>query len=950
MKTLENLLEIIRQGGEVDPQELLPHLCLESRSVRFRHNDYLARTYYYAGKPEQAKVFAERALLLLEGNPETFISFYVLLQSVLGNAEAIRHAYKLVGMQQAELGNVYLALRYFNLSRDAYPNLGLGDRYEYDFDILKKVEAMASYPRSTEGESSAVFEANNQNRIAYLVYGAQHSQSVLIKILCEFAKYHDQSSYEVAFFVPDLCLDESGPIRKNIDKLAAAGGRVIETTSYDELECLYETARNIREFAPNILVTTAVLADYSQYFISILASVPTNIGLCYGPPAQYIPPQLDWVISPTIHPLLDNICNGSLINLEQQLPDMARIDACSRETMGISPDAVIILSAGRPAKFQNREFWVAIIDIIKTYPEVVFIAIGLDEIPAFASESLQPDLRARLLNFGWIDEYLNIVVMADIVVDTFPSGGGVTIFDAMGLAIPVVSFRNDYLKVYDQADWNPAGEVIDVPELLASRGRFDELLKILSKLIEDKAYRLSTGGKCLENVSRNYGSPERMVRNHEKIYEKFLVNLPKKSLLREVPKLESVKKTQLTKVLQVNGYESPGRRFNGLSITPLLKRHGIESRHLVWHKDTTNPDVLTFDGKWTKGINKLLTGIENVTSLQSVLFPNAAKMMKMPAFKEADVLHLHIIHSGYLSLSDLPKITSQKPTVWTLHDPWAMTGHCIYPFECKRWMTTGCGKCPDLKTNMPLNMDTTRLLFKYKHWAYRNSKFSLIVASKWMRDMVEASPLFEGVAIHQIPFGLDLNFFSPNAAPNAREQFGIPENALVICFRAVGNEFKGLPYIIQALERIHSNQPICLLTLNTKGLLDQFKGRFQLVELGWTNDETLTRDAFLASDVFLMPSTAEAFGVMAIEAMACGKPVIVFDGTSLPEVTFAPDVGVLVPMRDWKALLNALQRLIDNPQERIERGRKGRIMAEKYYSDATYARHLAEVYRAVAEK
>lgn len=403
------------------------------------------------------------------------------------------------------------------------------------------------------------------------------------------------------------------------------------------------------------------------------------------------------------------------------------------------------------------------------------------------------------------------------------------------------------------------------------------------------------------------------------------------------------------KVLQVNGYESPGRRFNGLSITPLLKKYDIESRHLIWEKDTQNPDVLTFEGKNTRKINRIINRVERLTSMQSVLYTNARKMMGMPAFEEADVLHLHIIHSGYLSLGDLPEITRRKPTVWTLHDPWAMTGHCVYPFECKRWMT-GCGKCPDLGIHFPLLMDTTRFLFQYKKRAYNKSKFDVIVASKWMRDMVEASPLFEDVDIHQVPFGLDLDFFNPNASPDARKRFGIPDDALVICFRAVDNEFKGLPYIIQALERISAKQPVCLLTLNSRGLVDQFKDRFQLVELGWTNDEELARDAFIASDIFLMPSIVEAFGVMAIEAFACGKPVIVFEGTSLPEVTFAPEVGVSVPMHDGEGLYRALQHLIDNPAEREERGRKGREIAEKHYGDDLYAQRLAEIYKTVAAK
>ncbi|WP_448650114.1 glycosyltransferase family 4 protein [Pseudomonas fluorescens] len=403
------------------------------------------------------------------------------------------------------------------------------------------------------------------------------------------------------------------------------------------------------------------------------------------------------------------------------------------------------------------------------------------------------------------------------------------------------------------------------------------------------------------------------------------------------------------KILQVNGYESPGRRFNGLSITPLLKKHNIESQHLVWEKDSQNPDVLTFEGSNIRKINRIVNRFERLTSTQSMFYPHAKQMMKMPAFKEADVVHLHIIHSGYMSLSHLPEITRRKPTVWTLHDPWAMTGHCIYPFECERWKT-GCGSCPDLNIHFPLLRDTTRFLFNYKKRSYKKSKFDVIVASQWMRDMVEASPLFEDVDIHHVPFGLDLNFFSPTASPDARKRFGIPDDALVICFRAVDNQFKGLPYIIEALERIKTDQPICLLTLNSKGLMERFSDRFQLVELGWTNNEEEARDAFVASDIFLMPSIVEAFGVMAIEALACGKPVVVFDGTSLPEVTFAPDVGISVPMHDGAALYEALQHLIDSPQERAERGRKGREIAEKHYGDELYAQRLADVYKTVAAK
>ena len=51
------------------------------------------------------------------------------------------------------------------------------------------------------------------------------------------------------------------------------------------------------------------------------------------------------------------------------------------------------------------------------------------------------------------------------------------------------------------------------------------------------------------------------------------------------------------KILQINAYESPGRRFNGLSLTPLLKARGLDSTHLIWARDTNDPSVLFWPGK-----------------------------------------------------------------------------------------------------------------------------------------------------------------------------------------------------------------------------------------------------------------------------------------------------------------------------------------------------------------
>jgi len=68
-----------------------------------------------------------------------------------------------------------------------------------------------------------------------------------------------------------------------------------------------------------------------------------------------------------------------------------------------------------------------------------------------------------------------------------PSGGSVVLMDAMALGIPVVSFKNNYMKLFDQTDWSSAEEIIPIADLLLNRGDFTQMKSLLTKLITDQA-------------------------------------------------------------------------------------------------------------------------------------------------------------------------------------------------------------------------------------------------------------------------------------------------------------------------------------------------------------------------------------------------------------------------------------------------------------------------------
>jgi glycosyltransferase involved in cell wall biosynthesis len=405
------------------------------------------------------------------------------------------------------------------------------------------------------------------------------------------------------------------------------------------------------------------------------------------------------------------------------------------------------------------------------------------------------------------------------------------------------------------------------------------------------------------------------------------------------------------KVVQINSGDLIGRRFNGFDLKAHLEHFGVDSKMLVyWNKNSDASFVSqAFSYPGSRYVTRALDIIERQASLHARLHPHSWALTMHKAVREADLMHLHIIHDGYFSLSALPYATKKKPTVWTWHDPWAMTGHCIYPLQCRRWQS-GCGSCPDLSLPFPMKKDRTAEQFSWKQQVYSRSKAEIIVASRWMLEMAEQSPLAEHFNFSLIPFGIDLNVYKPRDKETARLRLNVSPGLPVIFIRAVASPFKGLSEFIKALRLLDPDQKICIIAAQETGHFEEFRGRHQILEVGWTNSDSLLLDLYAACDFFAMPSKAEAFGLMAIEAMACGRPVLSLEGTALPSVTFAPTAGLAVPSGDVRAIANGINHLIGNPDECDARGRLSRNLAEEHYDIMKQAQLTAELYQRVLDR
>ena len=394
-------------------------------------------------------------------------------------------------------------------------------------------------------------------------------------------------------------------------------------------------------------------------------------------------------------------------------------------------------------------------------------------------------------------------------------------------------------------------------------------------------------------------------------------------------------------IVQISDTDIQGRRFNGHDLQIALNSIGHQAYHFVVNKDgneTTTIPLISGRGLFSRS---LLIEFEQRLSMNGLAFIAGDIIKDRPEFQTADVVHYHLIHNYMLSLLDFPDLVMSKPSVWTIHDPWAFTGHCIHPMECFGWKT-GCSPCPRIHDYFPMKYDKARQMWNIKKMVYKKMDIDIVVASHFMKELVNNSPLtahFENV--HIIPFGIKTKNFYKARKRDSRIFWRIPENNFVIAFRSEQSEFKGVKYILEMLQKLNPSRPVTLLSIGYEPLPLNVKTRYHTIELGWQNNPNIIYNFYAACDIFLMPSIAESFGLMAVEAMASARAVIVFEGTALPSVTFAPECGIAIPNKDSDALKETIERLMQNQNECDRRGEKGREIAEKYYRFEDYiSRHI----------
>ena len=315
-------------------------------------------------------------------------------------------------------------------------------------------------------------------------------------------------------------------------------------------------------------------------------------------------------------------------------------------------------------------------------------------------------------------------------------------------------------------------------------------------------------------------------------------------------------------------------------------------------------ETIRIGGKWDIWMH----GMQTILFDRHGLASKAATkdFLKIVRQWSPDIIHLHNIHGYYLNYPILIKylLEIKIPVVWTLHDCWTFTGHCVHyeNIGCYKWETK-CFRCPK-KTKYPSAylLDNSEYNYNYKKDLFNQLEdVTFVVPSHWLKDELGRSFLsnFPSIVIHN---GIDLNIFKPDLSSTITQ--GFVNKKIILGVASVWQKSKGWYDFIELAKYVDSdNYQIVLIGVSEK----------QKMELpsnihGILKTESVIELAawYSRSIVFVNPTYLDTFPTTNLESLACGTPVITYNTGGSPEC-LDQETGYVLEKGDVKGIWEFVQ-------------------------------------------
>ncbi|MDD2798217.1 MAG: glycosyltransferase family 4 protein [Bacteroidales bacterium] len=421
------------------------------------------------------------------------------------------------------------------------------------------------------------------------------------------------------------------------------------------------------------------------------------------------------------------------------------------------------------------------------------------------------------------------------------------------------------------------------------------------------------------------------------------------------------------KILLINTSEQTGGAAVACKrLMRALQKSDVEVKMLVRDKSTDDADVIAANsGKVAFWMNKFRFAFERLViyigkglsldNLFAVSIANTGiRISKLPAVKEADILHIHWINQGFLSLSEIKRLSKLgKPIVWTMHDMWPATAICHHSRDCENYQRE-CKECYFLETRSENDLSNKVFYKKRRIWQQANIEF--VTCSKWLERRTKLSVLINPKNVRAIPNPLDIDFYKPSDKAKARERFGLPVNKKLLLYGAanVTDKRKGIDYYVNGCKILAEKYPD---TNNEIELVFFGKSKenidslfpFPIHQIGYLTNNEAIRDLYCAVDLFVTPSLEENLPNTIMESLACGTPATGFYVGGIPEMIEHKQNGFLSIYKSAENLAEGIHWCLWEADYKVLSS-NARKKVEDCYSESYVAKEYVHLYSQLLAK
>lgn len=391
-----------------------------------------------------------------------------------------------------------------------------------------------------------------------------------------------------------------------------------------------------------------------------------------------------------------------------------------------------------------------------------------------------------------------------------------------------------------------------------------------------------------------------------------------------------------------------------------LKNNGIKAKMLVRDKQTDQISVVGLKRNWIQVWKFMWERIViwkanrfRRNHLFDVDIANTGTdITSLPEFRQADVIHLHWVNQGMLSLKDMEKILkSGKPVVWTMHDMWPCTGICHYARTCTHYRQE-CHHCPYIYKGGG-KKDLSYRIFRKKKALYKQAPIHFVTCSRWLKEQAQSSALLQGKSVVDIPNAINTHLFKPQDKLKARGKFHLPEEGRLILFGSlkITDQRKGAQYLIDACKWLAEKHPewkdmVGVVVFGNQSQQLQEQLPFRVYSLPYIKNDHEVVDIYNAVDLFAIPSLEENLPNMIMEAMACGVPCVGFNVGGIPEMIDHLHNGYVAQYKSAEDLGNGIYWVLTEP-DYAELSTEARRKVLGNYSESAVAKKYTDVYNKI---